>query len=166
MSTNSRIGVLLADNKVQSIYCHGDGYPSYNGKLLLGHWTNPDDINELIALGDLSALGSCIGEKHDFDTHSGTFEFDRTTGRSTRTPSEAQEKGWCLFYCRDRGEGNVAPQTHDFTDWPDSGQEFEYLFDPKQGWLYRPIQFGTKTKDVFEPLTEYACIDEDDWQAA
>jgi hypothetical protein len=120
MSTRSRIGIIRGEDSsgkkiVESIYCHFDGYPEGVGQTLLDHWTNEAKINELLSLGDLSALGDVIGEKHDFDWH---------------TEGEASQKGWCLFYGRDRNESGVSSITHPFDEWPDYGQECEYVFDP------------------------------------
>lgn len=57
MSTNSRIAMLQPDGSVKSIYCHWDGYYSYNGKILLEHYTTDKKVSELIALGNISCLG-------------------------------------------------------------------------------------------------------------
>lgn len=154
MSTNSRIGVLRDSNKVESIYCHWDGYPSYNGELLLQHWTDIDQINVLIALGDLSSLGKIIGNKHDFDTSHGIGKYEN--GIYTLTPTPASEGKWCCFYARDRGENNVASKTHTLADWPDCGQEYEYLFNPFAGhWTFRDCYGGVPKP--FEILTPAAC---------
>lgn len=34
MSTRSHIGLLLEDGRIESIYCHNDGYLSHNGHIL------------------------------------------------------------------------------------------------------------------------------------
>lgn len=86
MSTRSRIAVRNADGTITSIYCHYDGYPDGVGKTLVEHYTDPDKIAALIALGDLSVLGKDIGVKQDFGN-----------------PAE----GTCLAYGRDRGETSV-----------------------------------------------------------
>jgi hypothetical protein len=55
MATRSLIGIKL-DNIVKTIYCHWDGYPEYNGKLLIENYSSPAAITELMELGDLSTL--------------------------------------------------------------------------------------------------------------
>lgn len=55
MATRSLIGIKL-DNIVKTIYCHWDGYPTHNGKLLVDNYTTPAAILELMGLGDLSSL--------------------------------------------------------------------------------------------------------------
>ena len=54
MSTRSHIGIRNEDGSPDVIYCHRDGYPSYNGALLLHHYQEPKKIRELIALRDIS----------------------------------------------------------------------------------------------------------------
>ena len=55
MATRSLIGIKL-DNIVKTIYCHWDGYPEHNGKLLVENYSTPAAITELMELGDLSTL--------------------------------------------------------------------------------------------------------------
>lgn len=60
MSTRSHIGIWNEDGSLDVIYCHWDGYPSYNGALLLHHYQDPEKIRELIALGDISSLAESV----------------------------------------------------------------------------------------------------------
>lgn len=149
MSTRSRIGVIRKQGgskspTVESIYCHFDGYPEGVGQMLLDHWTDFEDINRLIDLGDLSSLGSVIGEKHNFDTHTG----HSLDGYNENCP---MAKGWCCAYGRDRGEEDVGSRTHSIDKWPDYGQEAEYVFNPSNGeWRVRrqdlnPVGWNTVT---------------------
>ena len=55
MATRSLIGIKL-DNIVKTIYCHWDGYPDHNGKLLVENYNTPAAIFDLLELGDLSIL--------------------------------------------------------------------------------------------------------------
>lgn len=61
MATRSTIAKEQADGSIQQIYCHWDGYISNNGELLYHHWGDPLKVQELIDLGDLSSLGTCVG---------------------------------------------------------------------------------------------------------
>jgi hypothetical protein len=76
--------MVQEDGTVSSIYCHWDGYPENNGRLLREHWDDAYLVEHLIALGDLSYLSKEIGEKQDFDNPT--------------------DDDWCLAYMRDRGE--------------------------------------------------------------
>jgi len=136
VSTRSRIGIIRqADTPaavIESIYCHFDGYPEGVGQTLLDHWSTEERINELIALGDLSVLGEVIGEKHDFDSHSGYLH------DGTYDPNSPGQKGWCLAYGRDREEKDCPSVVHGIDNWPDYGQECEYLFSPElKEWRVR-----------------------------
>ena len=90
MSTRSNIGIRNADGTIKYIYCHFDGYPEHNGKILTENYTNINRVNELLKLGDLSVLGKFIGEKQDFDN---------------------RVRDYCLAYGRDRGETGGSQST-------------------------------------------------------
>lgn len=57
MATRSNIGIKLDNGSIEMIYCHWDGYLSYNGKILLEHYNTTEKVNELIKLGNISTLG-------------------------------------------------------------------------------------------------------------
>ena len=86
MSTRSYIGITNADSSVDAIYCHYDGYPEYNGVMLIKHYTSPDKVRDLINLGDISSLREEVFPTSD----SHTFEHP--------------EDGVTIAYIRDRGE--------------------------------------------------------------
>lgn len=115
MATRSTIAIRNADTTVTGIYCHWDGYLSYNGKILVKNYTTEAAVRELIALGDLSSLGERIGSKHDFDN----------------APRDE-----CNAYGRDRGETGVDATT--FGSWREMlnkvGEGYNYLFVPGEGW--------------------------------
>ncbi len=69
MSTRSRVGIIRKDGSIISVYVHSDGYPSGVGADLLAHYTTPEKIEALIALGDISYIGDEIGEKHSFEDY-------------------------------------------------------------------------------------------------
>ena len=106
MATRSSITIKELDGSVKSIYCHWDGYPAHNGKILDEHYTDPDKVRALIALGSLSILGPEIGEKQDFRNHI---------------------EGMCLAYGRDRGDlgTEATPYVNE--------QAYNYTFHVKTG---------------------------------
>ena len=61
MATRSRIGILLADKSILSVYCHWDGYPEFNGVKLEEHFNSYEKASELIDGGDISCLWSNLG---------------------------------------------------------------------------------------------------------
>ena len=122
MGTRSRIGVMHGDN-VKSIYCHWDGYLSFNGQILQEHYDSAK-ANNLVALGDLSSLRANIGEKHAFSK----FELPAEEVEAF----EALTENWCTFYGRDRGEKDtewkVATTFDQFLEQCDlSGAEYYYI---------------------------------------
>jgi hypothetical protein len=109
MATRSYIGVRNTDASVDYIYCHFDGYPEHNGKILTEHYSNINRVNELLNLGDLSVLGQFIGEKNEFN--------DRV--RDT-----------CLAYGRDRGESNVSKKNAGYDELiTNQDVDYVYVFD-------------------------------------
>ena len=56
MATRSRIGIENENGSVNSIYCHWDGYPEYNGKILKENYSDRDKVKQLLELGDISVL--------------------------------------------------------------------------------------------------------------
>lgn len=112
MATRSTIGRLNPDGTVTSIYCHFDGYPDYMLPVLTTKYTDPATVDALLALGDLSILGSVIGERIDF--------------KARPRPNDQ-----CLAYGRDRGEQGVEAITFaNAAAWrrERSGQCCEYAY--------------------------------------
>mgnify|MGYP003353756096 CR=1 FL=1 len=110
MATRSTIAVLNTNGRVSQIYCHWDGYPEQNGKILVNHYSDPNKINLLMALGNLSSLGSEIGEPQDFNNPT--------------------DKNWCVAYGRDRGKSETESIKYDdINDFLENGEEFNYVWD-------------------------------------
>ena len=127
MGTRSRIGVMHG-NKVKSIYCHWDGYLSFNGRILQESYDSAK-ANELVALGDLSSLRAEIGEKHAFSK----FELPTEEVEAFETLTE----NWCTFYGRDRGEkGTEFEVDHTFAEFLERvdgcGAEYYYIMENGQ----------------------------------
>ncbi len=121
MSTRSNIGIINRNGSVEMVYCHSDGYPSYNGKILLEHYSNEDKLRELLALGALSSLGAEIGEKHDFNDY-----------------AVAHKNNWTTAYRRDRGETDVdSRKAKNANQALTSMEEYLYLWDCNTlSWIY------------------------------
>ena len=58
MSTRSRIGILLPDDSILSVYHHWDGYPEWLGVTLKEHYNTKEDIAKLIDGGNMSSCYS------------------------------------------------------------------------------------------------------------
>ena len=132
-----------------AVYCHWDGYPSHNGRILRDHYSNAEKLAQLIAHGDMSILGPEIGSQHDFN---------------------ARADGECTFYHRDRGEKweHVKPQTYKTTKEllkyaGKSGAEYVYLYDGET-WYYfaRGAQyFGKSDGSPFSAMRLLPYLEED-----
>ena len=129
MATRSTIGILNTDGSVTAVYCHWDGYPEHNGKILIENYTTEEKVRELIGLGSISSLGAKIGEQHPFskfELKQEAPDFDELMALYAK--SEAA--GWTTFYGRDRGEPNcvpnIFPNVAEFVN--EFGEEYNYLF--------------------------------------
>jgi hypothetical protein len=144
MATRSTIALEFADGTVQMVYCHWDGYLDHNGRILRDHYSDPFKLRDLIDLGDISSLGSEIGEKHAFsrlDIEMPAEEYEAKYGKMT------------TFYGRDRGETGVdARKFADITDYYDRAQreEYNYILRENGGWF---VEFYL-TDGQFMPLEE------------
>lgn len=56
MSTNSNIGILYEDGRIETVYCHWDGYFANNGVLLYDYVKDIEQVKELLFKGNLSYL--------------------------------------------------------------------------------------------------------------
>ena len=147
MSTCSNIGIINADGSVTAIYCHSDGYPPGVGNTLLNNYNTEDKVRELLKLGDLSVLGTVIGEKHDFDW-GGEYGFDWDKRRS-----DPRYK-MCLAYGRDRGEKGTKARKYKTVKeaCEELDNDYAYLFSVAENrWTFRDY------KGPFKPLTAKVC---------
>ena len=68
MSTRSEIAVEYSDGSIKSIYCHSDGYLSYNGVILNENYDTLELANSIIEQGDCSILKQTIDESRFYNT--------------------------------------------------------------------------------------------------
>ena len=60
MATRSFIGKLNKDNSITGIYCHWDGYPEHAGRILIDNYLTEQQVDQLLALGDLSCIDPAL----------------------------------------------------------------------------------------------------------
>ena len=110
MATRSRIGFQLDDYSIHSVYCHWDGSPSHNGKILLEDYNEAAKVRELVSHGAISSLKT-----------------DRDWNRQEREPQP-------LYYV-ERGEP-VEILVSDLEGFlsADCGEEYCYLFTVNGEW--------------------------------
>ena len=113
MSTNAHIGIYRGKNKVEFIYLHWDGYPSYALEMLKEHYKDREKVEKLIALGDISCLEEEVdipnGVEHSF---------------------EKPHEGITIAYHRDRGESGCESRT---TTLKQFAKDIEYAYLYKDG---------------------------------
>jgi hypothetical protein len=140
MGTRSRIGYELPDHSVVSVYCHYDGYVEHNGRILVEHYQNRDDVQDLIDGGSMSSLRvTHTWESSVLRDETGDIirdENDNWKYSHTREPQP--------LYHTERGEElNVEHTSFDeFVSGKLGGEEYAYLFDLNGNWKAYKIGWG------------------------
>lgn len=150
MSTRSNIAILYPNGSVKGIYCHSDGYPSYNGEILLNHYATVEKVEALMDLGHLSVLGLAIGVKHDFDW------MNKFPLNEWEKMKKDHRYNMCRAYGRDRGEkGQKAIKFKSLSDALSKfDNDYTYVFNVEtSSWLYRHWDGD------LSPLTVEVCKD-------
>ena len=75
MGTRSRIGLQLKDNSVVSVYCHYDGYPEFNGRVLREFYNTKEKASDLINGGDMSCTWTNAGWNNETLPESGPLYY-------------------------------------------------------------------------------------------
>ena len=109
MSTRARIGILLPDDSILSVYHHFDGYPEGLGVTLKEHYNTYEKASELIDGGNMS---NCYYEEK-YNTETGEF-----------TPIADPKP---TYYGGD-DEAPVLSKNFDEFTRIDSWQEYSYVF--------------------------------------
>ena len=126
MATRSRIGLQLSDDSIVSVYCHYDGYPEFNGRVLRTHFDTIEKVRELIDGGDMSCTRTNAGWNNETLPEVGPLYY------STR--------------------GEDCPPRHDetMTEFFNNGEEFGYIYQNGEWFCY-----DTKTwSDTFAQVIE------------
>jgi hypothetical protein len=136
MATRSCIGIKHGD-VIKGIYAHWDGYIDCNGRILNEHYQDSIKVNKLISMGDVSSLGSEIGEVHEFN-------------------QPRDDNDWCTFYGRDRGEEGVEFRTFqtesEFVNHFDGmGAEYYYIYD---GGVWYVKSYSSDFQPLHEAIEE------------
>lgn len=138
MSTRSWI-CLEQDDGYLCVYCHHDGYPEYNGAILLNHYQDYQKVRQLISLGNMSSLE----EKIEPDEHlPHTFEEPQTDV--------------CVFYHRDRKEPwtqNAPFSIKDKAQFYKESSYIDYIYIYTNGRWY----YSEDNSDHFHRLTKAVC---------
>lgn len=140
MSTRSLIGMVQHDGTVKFIYCHSDGYLSWNGVRLHQHYQDVLKVQQLIDLKDISTLGTEIGEKHDFNAS--MIVYSEHGLKEDLWPDAVKQKmaritPFCRAYERDRGEKTEVRTCHSAQAFwrQTAGTEYWYLYEDRSWFM-------------------------------
>jgi len=158
MATRSRIGIVNEDGTVSSIYCHWDGYPSNNGRILVENYTDRDKVKSLIELGAISSLNAEV-DPYDLTK---SVEDDKVKSILDRyNPIEKHsfenpQPDVTVAYHRDRGEEYFPPRINKSLEdyFLDDNEEYGYLFTLEGEWLVKPCYGESPERPVNEVLAE------------
>lgn len=141
MSTRGIIAIEDPNKTCRAIYVHFDMYLDGAGLCLINHYTTPERVEQLLALGGLSSLG----------------------GKLSEDDSEPDAQDVCVAYHRDRGEKYKAPCVWETADklldqafdiyWA----EYVYLFRDGEWYFdtpYRPQGWRSVKQVLQEPQEE------------
>ena len=116
MGTRSRIGIQLKDNSVLSVYCHYDGYPAFNGRILRDNFDTVEKVRNLIDGGNMSCTWTNAGWNNETLPECGPLHYTmRGESIEDNAPELNKNKSEYL-------------KTAD-----DCGEEYAYLFT-SAGW--------------------------------
>ena len=127
MATRSRIGIQLKGDSIMSVYCHLDGYPSFNGRVLREHYTTVKQVHDLIDGGNISSLHTNSGWKNETLPEVGPLYYT-SRGESIRE--------------------NEPRIDDDITEFLDNGEEYAYIFTRADEWICYDLH------DITAKLTE------------
>lgn len=128
MATRSFISIKHPDKTFTGVYCHWDGYPEFNGKILKEDYQDRQKVIELIDGGFISSLKT----RNTWETgayirdENGDYVYDEQGFMISDNDREPQP-----LYYHERGDADVDPKHFKkFSQLKKSAQEFccEYLY--------------------------------------
>ena len=106
MGTRSRIGIQLSDDSILSVYCHYDGYPSFNGKVLREFYDTKEKASELINGGDMSCTWTNAGWQNETLPECGPLHYT-TRGESIDMNAPRLDKDMKEFFTNNEEYSNI-----------------------------------------------------------
>ena len=149
MGTRSRIGIEMPDHTVVSVYCHWDGYVEHNGKILVEHYQNREDVQELINGGSMSTLRTRGSWNIDSPLRDEKGEYIHDAAGYLMYENDREPQP---LYHSDRGEDvEVLHTSFDKFVSGDSWEEYAYLFDLNGNWKAYKINYKAPVERVEIP---------------
>jgi hypothetical protein len=160
MATRSTISIVTertVEGLGRTIYCHWDGYPSNNGRILLEHYKDAKKVNSLINLGYISKLDENVRPKKEgiLSKMNANYEYDLIPTKEPHS-FDNPHQGVVIAYMRDRGEKDL--KAHSFqgkTPNKELSEEYDYLFVESENKWY--VRDNHKSRPKFVELTEKVC---------
>ena len=131
MSTSAAIGMKLADGSVKAVRLHWDGYPGHAGAILGGWYKTAEQVEALLALGELSEINE-------------TPETCVAYHRDRQEPFKAPATFPSVDEYRYRGEGRLVA---DYLDLFDSGKWSVYGLYNDPEWNELNVIVGNSKED-------------------
>ena len=157
MATRSTIWATFEDGSVKGVYCHNDGYLSYNGEILIRRYASQPLAEKLVSLGALSTLdenpdplelaapkrpwmvGDIPADKHSFNS---------------------PQKGVVIAYHRDRNEPFMQHQGIDGKPDQEAFEQFNYWWFDGAWHIHKGNdEWAVLTKEYIE---EDSLVDEEE----
>ncbi len=149
MGTRSRIGIELPDHSVVSVYCHWDGYPEGNGKILVEYYQNREDVQDLIDGGSMSSLRTRGTWDHSSALRDEDGEYIHDAAGYLKYENDREPQP---LYHSERGEEvEVLHSTFDQFVSDNCGEEYAYLFDLNDNWKAFKINYKAPVERVEIP---------------
>lgn len=149
MGTRSRIGIELPDHSVVSVYCHWDGYPEFNGKKLVQHYQNREDVQDLIDGGGMSSLRTRNTWENNSPLKDENGEFIHDSEGFIMSENDRDPQP---LYYTERGEELDVQHTSfdEFVSGNMGGEEYAYLYDLNDNWKAYKINWGPQPTERVE----------------
>lgn len=120
MSTHSHIAVRNSDKTVTWIYCHCDGYPSYNGYLLQNHYNTEEKARALVALGWLSSLGAKMQGEYNGKGIDNTVGYVMQPAEAAKTENSLLLEEWNYLF--ENGQWLCRSHSYKDKEWRPLGE--------------------------------------------
>ncbi|WJZ47943.1 hypothetical protein [Synechococcus phage DSL-LC03] len=132
MGTRSRIGIELTDHSVVSVYCHWDGYPEFNGKMLVKHYQEREDVQELIDGGSMSSIRTRSTWSTGSSLRDEVGEY--ITDDEGFLMSEGDRDPQPLYHTERGEEIDIMHSSFDQFVSDNCGEEYAYMYDLNGTW--------------------------------
>ena len=97
MATRSFIGKLNKDDSITGIFCYWDGYPEHAGRILIDNYLTEQQVDQLLALGDLSSIAPTLVECESYSSR-GEKGVEAKSYKDLQAFYEAGKSVWAEYY--------------------------------------------------------------------